>query len=1486
MPSNVGTVTLDATLDFRKATAAYNRFQRTINQKGRRDNLFSGISDDAKQFESSLGKATNRVVAFAAAAALFQGISKATSAFAASIIEVDQSLAKINVNLGQSSEGLKKFGADLFNIARQTGQTFDVAASAAEELARQGLSAEETTKRLRDALILSRIAGLDSASAVETLTAAINSFNQEALTSTEVVNKFAAVDTKFAVSSKDLAEAVSRVGSTAQSAGVGINELIGLVTSLQQTTARGGATIGNGLKTIFTRVQAAPETVAALQSVGVAIKNTDGSLRDAISILRDYGAARQRVGEVERASLDRTVAGTFQINILKAALADLGKQYSVYNSALSTSANATDEAIRKNEQLNQTLDSLINATSLSIKQLFASIGSQDLGPIFQSFFKSFEQARQFFSGESGSELGKSLGQGILKGISNVISGPALVALAVILAQAFKKVLSTIGQEARTLLTINSAASARANIQRQINSLIDQATVAELASLRAASGVLAQKEAILAIQARINQAELAGTTIARAFTVPGRGNVGFRPDSRLGSGFIGNFADPLGKAISREKAAGVPSNQIYVDRDPRVANFANPQGLLIANKRDEPLGGYQGVNRVLAQGGNPKTAGTTPNFAAPFSRADFSSRGQFVPQTTIDSLNKLFASLKGLDSNRIKTVAVQIRSLTEDFNKGAKGIVTGNLLSAQAAARRGEGKIIGASYSPSPTEVRRPSTGQPYVIPQGTVSTIPTDLLSTPETNNRTLTNAQILAAREKAVRQATLRGRLNVLVNARKEVTARQTEEARIKTEAKQEKRAQFGRNVSLGAAFALPLAAGFVEPGFKAAGIGTKGGTSGGVAAGILSGAANGAGIGGIFGPLGLAIGGVGGGLVGAISKASKSFEELSNELGEARALESTRIEQIVTYTKIQEQLNEALSTGDSKLALKLSGQRDALIHDSKTTPETRGLIGQAGGDLNKLEQLIADQQKTLQKNSTNDEFLKALNQFTDLGSHLAGNDKDEIKNLVSAIVNQAESKGINLNSTKTDNPAQLRGLFKALGNDDFAIDRSHVTKALNEVVKQARDEFAKLNNGTKFYGRTLKEFQASIVNTTESIRKAGVFDASTGVRTRGGIARNQLRGQSASDELSGLATSSQQIGLRGRSDVSQAIDSGREQRLQLEEAFRSDLRTAFKGLGSLSQDQQQTAFSGATSTKDLTDLARGLSSGGEADSFTKLIKDYEAEIEKNIEATKESVRTIELKTELEKKASEIIRRQTAYSGGSRTNGSDEARGLAVFGPGERTPRRQASENAAFTDFFERQKSLGANTDALQGLYNTSSAKDNLQKFLTEAEAIIKSSTLNQGRARDEAGNLSVSATRTAATTLSHYKDPTKAAIGRTLLDNLSALQDNVTAAGQGQARIKGALSSTQSLRPEELINKQLEATTALNKSLDAFSNASKDFTISINAKVDLLNSGIDQVQTENFRVNLQSQITSLVNQVMALKGKPMPPSPSYQGIKISPVQ
>ena len=226
----------------------------TLDEKGFTQPL-GRITGKLGEFDKSLDASNARVVAFGASAGAIYAVQRALTETVRSAISVEKTLADINVILNVSNKSLERFSDRLFKVAGQTGQSFQSVAEAATELARQGLSVEQTLKRTSDALVLTRLSGMSATQSVETLTAAINSFSKSALTSTEIINKLANVDAAFAVSTNDLAEALRRVGSSAADANISFDQLVAAVTSAQQTTARGGAVIGNSFKTIFTRLQ-------------------------------------------------------------------------------------------------------------------------------------------------------------------------------------------------------------------------------------------------------------------------------------------------------------------------------------------------------------------------------------------------------------------------------------------------------------------------------------------------------------------------------------------------------------------------------------------------------------------------------------------------------------------------------------------------------------------------------------------------------------------------------------------------------------------------------------------------------------------------------------------------------------------------------------------------------------------------------------------------------------------------------------------------------------------------------------------------------------------------------------------------------------------------------------------------------------------------------------------------------------------------------
>lgn len=537
---SVGADTRQLERDIQSALARDFKF-KGFNEKAFTQPL-GRISGAANEFQKSLDASNARVIAFGASAGLIYTVEKAFTSLVKSTIDVQKSLTDINVILNVSTKTLDEFGNSLFDIAKNTGQSFEVVAQAATELSRQGLGLEETLKRTQDALVLTRLSGLDTVSSVEALTAAINSFNKAGLDSTVIINKLANVDAAFAVSSGDLAEAIKRVGSSASDAGVDFDELLAIVTSVQQTTARGGAVIGNSLKTIFTRIQRT-DTLDQLEQIGIKVRDLEGNTLPAIQVLSNLSNTFNSLADAQKAQVAETVGGVFQINILKAALADLGKEYSVYDRALQTASNSTDQAIQRNEALNQTLSALINQTFQNLTRVSASIGEISLGPTFKNTLELLNKGLESLSTDS-ETVGGKIGKGILEGIGTFISGPGVILLTAV----FGKLLLNLGkfasQSLQTLLSVNTQAEQRVQIQAKINEVLAQEPGLVAAIYNKQISVLELENRILDVirlqklereRAATISSAVAGNLVARGVTSKG-GSLKVKS-----GGFIPNFS---------------------------------------------------------------------------------------------------------------------------------------------------------------------------------------------------------------------------------------------------------------------------------------------------------------------------------------------------------------------------------------------------------------------------------------------------------------------------------------------------------------------------------------------------------------------------------------------------------------------------------------------------------------------------------------------------------------------------------------------------------------------------------------------------------------------------------------------------------------------------------------------------------------------------------------------------------------------------------
>jgi TP901 family phage tail tape measure protein len=399
--------------------------------------------------------------------AIINGVSKAFKGLVEQTIKVEKVFADINVVLGANQRDLKKFGDGIFRVAKNTAQSFDDVAEGALEFARQGLSMEESLKRINDALILTRLTGLDVTDSVEGLTAAVNTFKKEGITTGEVINKLAELDVKFAVSSADLVKGLQRAGGSAGLARVSFEELAAMIAVVQERTARGGSVIGNALRTIFAKLQGA-DAISAVEGVGVAVRDLEGNFRSTTTILEELSARMLELDDVTKADILQKVAGKRQIETLIALFADMQSGTSRWGEAIEVVGSNAQTAYNKNIQLNETLDAIVQKTGVSVQQLAARLGELGISDNLKELVSGFNSIIETITGVFDEDSGGKIGAAFISGIGGaILSAPVIGLVLAIIAKLVKDMAAFGVVGLKSLLGLNNAAAQQKNLQDSI-----------------------------------------------------------------------------------------------------------------------------------------------------------------------------------------------------------------------------------------------------------------------------------------------------------------------------------------------------------------------------------------------------------------------------------------------------------------------------------------------------------------------------------------------------------------------------------------------------------------------------------------------------------------------------------------------------------------------------------------------------------------------------------------------------------------------------------------------------------------------------------------------------------------------------------------------------------------------------------------------------------------------------------------------------------
>ena len=650
------------------------------------------ITGKADEFTKSMEAANARVLAFGASVGVLNAVTQGFKNLVTTTIEVEKQLASINTILGATSGQLNKFKDTIFEVARNTEQSFDTVANAALELSRQGLKAEQVTERLNDSLILARLSGLGASEAVAGLTAAINSFKKEGVTSAEVLNKLSAASIKAAVSERDLIEGIKRSGSVATQAGVSLDELVGVISAVQERTARGGAVIGNSFKTIFTRIQSL-DKLKTMQDLGVQIEDASGKILSGTQLIQNLGKTIETLPDAEKLAIAENLVGKFQIAPFLAILEDYNSETSKAIEITAVAQGAFNEAYERNIGLNQTLSAAINEATINLQQLAEQIGkigiSDSLKGVLDFVNNLATDIRGILDGDG---IGSQFAKGFIKAVGGVLSGPGLAIFIGIIGKLTIDLAKFGIGSLKTFFGLNRAAKEQATLQGQIASSLlsnkgiqdailkierSQISAEEKKAQQtkffttALNEQLAVMQKMQGIAAKVAPGVMAGTR-ARGRGAFGRGAGGFIPNYNAIMGYSSEQADinrGVGGAPSSAKPVAIPNfnfgggqkgTMIANTSEFMVPNFAGSGGSAIFNQNMiSSMGLPAGARKINA------AAGFVPNFAKKKDMVDASPFFMLVPQMkagpfalgekTIDGIKVGGGRGYGFKKGKVKTV---------------------------------------------------------------------------------------------------------------------------------------------------------------------------------------------------------------------------------------------------------------------------------------------------------------------------------------------------------------------------------------------------------------------------------------------------------------------------------------------------------------------------------------------------------------------------------------------------------------------------------------------------------------------------------------------------------------------------------------------------------------------------------------------------------------------------------------------------------------
>ena len=251
--------------------------------------------------------------------------------------DLNKSLTNIGIVTGHSTEKMAEFAEQ----ANKSAQALSVSTTGYTDAAliyyQQGLSDKEVQARTDTTMKLSNVTGQSAEEVSSYMTAIWNNFADGSDNLEHFADAITALGANTASSSAEIAKGMQQFASVADTVGLSYENAAAALATIVAKTRQSESSVGNGLRTIFARLDSLKmgETLEdgvgltkyteALAKAGVQVLDQNGKLKDMDTILYDIGERWQTLDSTQKATLANTVGGVRQYSNLMALFDDFDK---------------------------------------------------------------------------------------------------------------------------------------------------------------------------------------------------------------------------------------------------------------------------------------------------------------------------------------------------------------------------------------------------------------------------------------------------------------------------------------------------------------------------------------------------------------------------------------------------------------------------------------------------------------------------------------------------------------------------------------------------------------------------------------------------------------------------------------------------------------------------------------------------------------------------------------------------------------------------------------------------------------------------------------------------------------------------------------------------------------------------------------------------------------------------------------------------------